>query len=61
MSEGFTNKIKINVNKESLNGIIKHYKKLKKYKKSSLYAIKSIDGTETTLNSLIQEAEENPL
>lgn len=60
MSEGF-NKVKVNIDKDNLNSLIKKYKKLKKYQKSSLYTIKTMDGTETTISSLIQEAEENPL
>lgn len=60
MSEGF-NKVKVNIDKDNLNNLIKKYKKLKKYQKSSLYTIKTMDGTETTISSLIQEAEENPL
>lgn len=62
MSEGFNNsKIKINVNKEELNKLIKKYKNIKKYQRSSLYKIKELDGTETVINSLIQEAEETEL
>lgn len=61
MNEGFSNKVRVNVDKNSLNDIIKTYKKLKKYQKSSLYTIKTMDGTETTISSLIQEAGENPL
>ncbi len=62
MSEGFNNsKIRINVNKEELNKLIKKYKNIKKYQRSSLYKIKELDGTETVINSLIQEAEETEL
>lgn len=62
MSEGFNNsKIRINVNKDELNKLIKKYKNIKKYQRSSLYKIKELDGTETTINSLIQEAEETDL
>lgn len=62
MSEGFNNsKIRINVNKEELNKLIKKYKNIKKYQRSSLYKIKELDGTETVINSLIQEAEETDL
>jgi hypothetical protein len=62
MSEGFNkSKIRINVNKEELNKLIKKYKNIKKYQRSSLYKIKELDGTETVINSLIQEAEETDL
>jgi hypothetical protein len=63
MSSGFgqKNKSKIIVNKKELESLIQKYKKLKKYQKSSLFAIKTIDGTEKIINSLIEEAKEIPL
>jgi hypothetical protein len=44
-----------------LDVVLKQYKKIKKYQKSSVYAIKTMDGTEKIVSSLIREAEENPL
>ena len=61
MSSGFDNKVKVNVNVDEISTILKQYKKIKKYQKSSLYAIKVIDGTETLASSLIKEAEEDPI
>jgi hypothetical protein len=62
MSSGFgDNKIKVNLNVDEIDTILKRYKKIKKYQKSSLYAIKVIDGTETLVSSLIKEAEEDPI
>ncbi len=46
---------------DNIDVIIKKYKKIKKYMKSPLYTIKTIDGTENIVSSLIKEAEENPL
>jgi hypothetical protein len=46
---------------DNIDTVIKQYKKIKKYQKSSLYAIKTLDGTEKIVSSLIKEAEENPL
>jgi hypothetical protein len=46
---------------DNIDIVIKKYKKIKKYMKSSLYTIKNIDGTEDIVSSLIKEAEENPL
>jgi hypothetical protein len=46
---------------DNIDIVIKKYKKIKKYMKSSLYTIKTIDGTEDIVSSLIKEAEENPL
>ena len=46
---------------DNIDIVIKKYKKIKKYMKSPLYAIKTIDGTEDIVSRLIKEAEENPL
>jgi hypothetical protein len=51
----------ITIDLDNIDIILKEYKKIKKYKKSSLYAIKTMDGTEEIVSSLIKEAEENPL
>lgn len=62
MSSGFgDNKVKVNLNVDEIDNILKQYKKIKKYQKSSLYAIKVIDGNETLVSSLIKEAEEDPI
>jgi hypothetical protein len=62
MSEGFTDgKAKVNVNVDELTKIIKKYKKLNKYKKSNLFVVKTIDGTEDIISSLLKESEENPI
>ena len=62
MSEGFNDgKVKVNVNDDEIDIIIKKYKKLNKYKKSVLFAVKTIDGTESIITSLIKEAQEDPV
>ena len=62
MTAGFgESKIKVNLNVDEIDNILKKYKKIKKYQKSSLYAIKTIDGTETIVSSLIKEAQEDPI
>lgn len=53
--------LNITVNLDSIPDILREYKKIKKYQKSSLYAIRKIDGTEKVISSLIQEALEDPL
>jgi hypothetical protein len=59
MSSGFD--VEIEMPKSDIDKLLKQYKKIKKYQKSSLYAIKTMDGTEDIVSSLIKEAEENPL
>jgi hypothetical protein len=63
MSNGFGKSDKANIvlYKEELNKLIHQYKKIKKYKKSSLFAIKTIDGNENIVSSLLKEAEDNPI
>ena len=52
---------KITIDLDNIDIVLKKYKKIKKYQKSSLFAIKTMDGTEDIVSSLIEEAEENPL
>jgi hypothetical protein len=63
MNKGFNTDLEVEFElpKNDLNKLLKQYKKVKKYQKSSLYAIKTLDGTEEIVSSLIKEAEENPL
>lgn len=52
---------KITIDLDNIDLVVKKYKKIKKYQKSSLYAIRSIDGTEKVISTLVKEAMENPL
>jgi hypothetical protein len=52
---------KITIDLDNIDHVLKKYKKIKKYMKSPLYAVKTMDGTEEIVSSLIKEAEENPL
>ena len=62
MSEGFDDgKAKVNINTDELSKIIKKYKKLNKYKRSAVFTVKTIDGTENVISSLLKEAEEYPI
>lgn len=36
--------------------LVRKYKKIKKYQKSSLFAVKTIDGTEDIVSKMIEEA-----
>jgi len=59
---GFGKKTKINlgveINQDEMDKLIKDYKKIKKYMKSSLYTIKSMDGTEDIVSELLKEYQE---
>lgn len=60
MSDGFS-KPNVIVYKDEVQDLIKKYKKIKKYMKSSLFEIKTIDGNETLVSNLIKEYEQNPI
>lgn len=63
MSEGFggfanpadDKKFRLYVKNKEVNKLIKEYKKLKKYQKSSLFEIEKLSGQETRIDKLINE------
>jgi hypothetical protein len=62
MSEGFDKvEFDLPVKKDEVKKLLKKYKKIKKYMKSPLFAVKTMDGTEELVSSLLKEAEENPI
>ena len=48
---------KVEMNPDEYKKLIKKYKKTKKYMKSNLFAIKTMDGTEKFVSELMKEAE----
>jgi DNA integrity scanning protein DisA with diadenylate cyclase activity len=61
MSEGFNAKLKVKLNSNEIDKLLKNYKKIKKYMRSSLYEIKKIDGTEKVVSELLDEYYDNPI
>ena len=59
MNNGFK-KPTITLYTDEVNKLIKKYKKVKKYMKSSLYQMKTLDGSETLVSGLINEAYQDP-
>jgi len=60
MSEGFSEEnIEVAINKNEVKKLLKKYKKVKKYMRSPLFAVKTMDGTETYVSELLKESEEN--
>lgn len=59
MTSGFggasDGKAKVFIEKEEVEKLIKEYKKIKKYMKSPIFAIKNLDGTETAIKSLLEQ------
>jgi hypothetical protein len=65
MTKGFgkskDNQVKFLVNRNELNSLLKKYKNVKKYMRSSLYEVKTMDGTEEYVKELLEEANEDPI
>ena len=58
MSDGFVDNVEFEIPKSDVKKLLKKYKKLKKYQKSTLFELKSMDGTEEIISQMIKEAEE---
>ena len=43
---------------EEIDALLKKYKRLNKYRKSNLFAVKMMDGTEDIISPLLDEAED---
>ena len=56
MSSGFD--VDFDMSSDEISILMKKYKKIKKYQKSNLFAIKTINGTENYVSKLIEEAKE---
>jgi hypothetical protein len=62
MSEGFDKvEFDLPVKKDEVQKLLKKYKKIKKYMKSPLFAVKTMEGTERIVKSLLEEAQEDPI
>jgi hypothetical protein len=60
MSSGFSEeKIEVSIDKDKLQEVLKVYKRIKRYQRSSLFEIKTMDGTETLVSDLLKELDEN--
>lgn len=50
--------LNVNINPDEMQKVVKKYKKLKKYMKSSLFEIKKLDGNEEIITKLVEGVEE---
>ena len=50
-------KLNVNIDLDGIKNVKKEYKKLKKYMKSNLYQIRTMDGTEKTISNLLKDNE----
>ncbi len=62
MSKGFSDgKAKVIINEDEVANLLKSYKKVKKYMKSSIHTIRKIDGQSDIVSDLINEYNQNPM
>jgi hypothetical protein len=64
---GFTNnnvddsrdgKAKVTIDQHEVDNLLKEYKKIKKYMRSPLFQVKTMDGTENYVSKLVEEAKD---
>jgi hypothetical protein len=60
MNNGFDKRLEVEINTDEVGKLLKEYKKIKKYMRSSLYQVKKIDGTEKVVSELLNEYYDNP-
>ncbi len=59
MSNGFDINFEgLDMNPDGVQDLLRKYKKIKKYQKSNLFAVKTIDGTENIISEMIRETRE---
>ena len=62
MKQGFDNrKGKVYVDEDEIKKLLKSFKKIKKYKKSSIHEIKKIGGEKDIIQELMDEYYKNPI
>ena len=62
MSEGFDKvEFDLPIKNDEVQKLLKKYKKIRKYMKSPIFTVKTMDGTEELVKSLLEEAKENPI
>jgi len=59
MSKGFdVNFEGIDMDPDMVQSILKKYKKIKKYQRSNIFEVRTMDGTEDIVSEMIKEGEE---
>lgn len=59
MSSGFDITFEgLDMGQQQVQSLVRKYKKVKKYQKSNLFAVKTIDGTENYVSKLIEEGQD---
>ena len=50
--------LNVNIDPDEMQKVMKKYKKLKKYMKSSLFEVKKLDGNEEIISKLVEGVED---
>ena len=50
--------LKVNLDPDTLRKVMKDYKKIKKYMRSSIFAVKQMDGNEKVITKLLKDIED---
>ena len=53
-----SNELNVNINPDELKKVMKKYKKLKKYMKSSLFQVRKMDNNEKVISRLLEDVED---
>lgn len=63
MNKGFNKDfdIEFEIPKSDIDSLLKKYKKLKKYQKSSFHEIEKLNGKTTAIDKMIQEYNDDPV
>ena len=54
------NELNVKMNLDALKDVKKKYKKIKKYMRSSLFAVKIMDGNEKVVSKLLKDVTDTP-
>jgi hypothetical protein len=54
---GTTSDMKVELDTDTLKKVMKDYKRIKKYMRSSIYEVKKMDGNEKVITKLMKELE----
>lgn len=63
MNRGFNKDfdVEFEIQKTDIDNLLKKYKKLKKYQKSSFHEIEKLNGNTTVIDEMIQESNNDPI
>ena len=63
MNKGFNKDfdVELEIPKSDIDGLLRKYKKLKKYQKSSFHEIEKLNGNTTVIDKMIQESNDDPI